>query len=100
MKIRGVNVWPAQFDAGVFSVLGVTDYRGVVTTDARGAEVLEIRLETSLDPDKTAASVAEAVRRVTGLTPKVRIEFAGTLAGEVPEGFVKVKRWADQRKVR
>jgi phenylacetate-CoA ligase len=100
MKVRGVNVWPAQFDAEVFSVRGVTDYRGVVTTDDRGAEVLEIRLETSLDPDKTAERVAEAVRRATGLTPKVRIEFTGTLAGEVPEGFVKVKRWADQRKVR
>ena len=100
MKVRGVNVWPAQFDAAVFSVRGVTDYRGVVSTDDRGAEVLEIRLETSLDPDKTGASVAEAVRRATGLTPTVRIELIGTLAGEVPEGFVKVKRWADERKVR
>ena len=100
MKVRGVNVWPAQFDAGVFSVGGVTDYRGAVTTDDRGAEILEIRLETSLDPYKTAASVAEAVRRATGLTPTVRVESTGTLAGEVPEGFVKIKRWEDQRKVR
>jgi hypothetical protein len=57
-------------------------------------------LETSLDPDKTGESVAEAVRRATGLTPVVRIETTGTLAEEVPEGFVKVKRWSDTRKVR
>lgn len=100
MKVRGVNVWPAQFDAAVFSVDGVTDYRGMVGTDDRGAEILSIRLETSLDPDKTSESVTEAVRRATGLTPVVRIETTGTLAEEVPEGFVKVKRWADTRKVR
>jgi phenylacetate-CoA ligase len=100
MKVRGVNVWPAQFDTAVFSVDGVTDYRGMVGTDDRGAEILAIRLETSLDPDTTGESVAEAVRRATGLTPVVRIETTGTLAEEVPEGFVKVKRWADTRKVR
>jgi len=99
MKIRGVNVWPAQFDAAVFSVEGVTDYRGVVATDDRGSEVLEIRLETSLDPDETVGRVADEVRRATGLAPRVRVETIGTLAKEVPEGFVKIKRWADRRKV-
>ncbi len=100
MKVRGVNVWPAQFDKAVFSVDGVTDYRGINGTDDRGAEILAIRLETSLDPDKTGEGVAEAVRRATGLTAVIRIEPPGTLAEEVPEGFVKVKRWTDKRKVR
>jgi phenylacetate-CoA ligase len=100
LKIRGVNVWPAHFDAAVFAVEGVTDYRGVVGTDALGGEVLEIRLETSVDSGVTAEDVAAAVRRATGLTATVRMEATGTLAKEVPEGFAKIKRWTDRREVR
>lgn len=99
MKIRGVNVWPAQFDEAVFAVEGVTDYRGIVGTDERGSEVLEIRLETWLDPGETGGRVADAVRRTTGLSPTVRVEKIGTLAREVPEGFVKIRRWTDRRRV-
>lgn len=100
MKIRGVNVWPAHFDSAVFAVEGVTDYRGMVGTDDLGSEVLEIRLETSVDPSATAENVAAAVSRATGLTATVRVETTGTLAKEVPEGFVKIKRWTDRRGVR
>jgi phenylacetate-CoA ligase len=100
MKIRGVNAWPTQFDNAIFAVAGVTDYRGTLRTDSSGSEVLEIRLETSLDPGETIARVTDEVRRATGLMPLVSIEANGTLAKEVPEGFVKVKRWTDRREVR
>ncbi len=100
MKIRGVNVWPAQFDAAVFGVEGVTDYRGVVGTDERGRETIEIHLETSGVAEDAASKVADAVRLVTGLSTKITVEQEGTLARLVPEGFVKVKRWRDERKVR
>jgi phenylacetate-CoA ligase len=100
LKIRGVNVWPGQFDLAVFGIEGVNDYRGVVGTDGDGSEVVEIRLETGLDARETGSRVVESVRRATGLAVKVSVEPPGTLAKEVPEGFVKIKRWRDERKVR
>jgi phenylacetate-CoA ligase len=100
MKIRGVNVWPAQFDRAIFGVAGVADYRGVVGTDPRGSETVEVRLEVLPGSGDTGGAVAEAVRRATGLTVRVTVEPPGTLSSQVPEGFVKIKRWRDERKVR
>jgi phenylacetate-CoA ligase len=98
MKIRGVNVWPAQFDAAVFAVEGITDYRGVVTTDQRNGEVITLRLETTLVGAEQ--QVINEVRRSTGLSAQVVVEPTGTLAREIPPGFVKVRRWQDIRKAR
>lgn len=99
MKIKGVNVWPASFDRAISSVSAVTDYRGRATTTPRGEERIEIRAEGVGDPSSLAASIAEAVQRITGLSAVITIEPTGTLAREVPEGFVKVKRFNDERKI-
>jgi phenylacetate-CoA ligase len=96
MKIRGVNVWPATFDQAVFSVESVTDYRGTVRIDDDGNERIEIRAEGGGDPGGLAEALSATIRRVTGLGAEVRIEPPGTLAREVPEGFVKVKRFQVQ----
>jgi phenylacetate-CoA ligase len=101
MKIRGVNVWPAQFDAAVFGVEGVVDYRGTVAIDGRGVEALRIRIEAGDEAgDGIARRVEEAVEQATGLTARIERELPGTMAREVPEGFVKMKRWQDERKGR
>lgn len=93
MKIRGVNVWPASFDRAVFAVETVSDYRGRVWVDDDGNERVEIRAEGEGDHDALAEAVSASVHRVAGLRVEVKIEPAGTLAREVPEGFVKIKRF-------
>jgi phenylacetate-CoA ligase len=101
MKVRGVNVWPATFDTAVFAVDGVADYRGRLLTDDRGVEVVEIRIETHLSASsRLAEEVATSVKRTIGLTSTVSLEPVGSLSRSVPEGFVKIKRWTDERSVR
>jgi len=92
MKIRGVNVWPASFDRAVFALGAVSDYRGTIWVDDEGSERIEIRAEGSGEPGALAEAVSASIHRVTGLRVDVKIEPSGTLAREVPEGFVKVKR--------
>jgi phenylacetate-CoA ligase len=100
LKIKGVNVWPATFDRAIFAVEGVTDYRGTVQTLADGGEQIAIRAEGSGDLPELAEAISASIRRLTGLSALVALEPAGTLAREVPEGFVKVKRIHDQREIR
>lgn len=99
MKIRGINLWPARFDEAVFGVPHASDYRGVVRLDDRGAEVIEVRVEGSGDPVDLQEAVTAAVRKETGLAARVSVVPVGTLAREVPEGFVKVKRFHDMREM-
>ncbi|MDH3463279.1 MAG: AMP-binding protein [Acidimicrobiia bacterium] len=101
MKVRGVNVWPATFDDAIFSVDGVTDYRGRVATDEAGAEVVEIWIETRSDSlSELSDEVRASVKRVTGLNSVVSLQPHDIFAGSIPEGFVKLKRWTDERGVR
>ncbi len=93
MKIRGVNVWPASFDQAVFAVETVSDYRGRVWVDEDGTERVAIRAEGAGEPETLAGALSASVHRVTGLHVEVMIEPSGTLAREVPEGFVKIKRF-------
>jgi phenylacetate-CoA ligase len=97
MKIRGVNVWPAAFDRAVFSVDAVTDYRGTVRIDHDGSERIEIRAEGNGESGELAEALSASIRRITGLGAEVRIVTPGTLAREVPEGFVKIKRFQIER---
>jgi phenylacetate-coenzyme A ligase PaaK-like adenylate-forming protein len=96
MKIRGVNVWPASFDRAVFAVGAVNDYRGRVWVDDDGSERVEIRAEGAGEPGALAEALSASVHRATGLRVEVEIEPSGTLAREVPEGFVKIKRFQVQ----
>ena len=96
MKIRGVNVWPASFDRAVFAVGAVNDYRGRVWVDDDGSERVEIRAEGAGEPGALAEALSASVHHATGLRVEVKIEPSGTLAREVPEGFVKIKRFQVQ----
>lgn len=98
MKIKGVNVWPATFDRAVFAVEGVGDYRGRVVTDDSGSEAIVLEVET--DADATLSAVVASVRNATGLGARATRVGPGTLARRVPEGFVKIKRWTDERSTR
>ncbi len=98
MKIRGVNIWPESFDDLIFGVPGVGDYRGVVTTAENGVEA--IRVEVECDPAdgvRIREEITTGVRRSLGLGVDVELCDVGELARRVPEGFVKVARWSDER---
>jgi len=101
MKIRGVNVWPASFDAAVFGVAGALDYRGAVSHGPDGRERVEVVVEPAADAgEPIEAALREAVRRRVGLDVDVRVVAPGALSRGVPEGFVKVSRWTDHRQRR
>lgn len=98
MKIRGVNIWPESFDPLVFGVSGVADYRGVVTVSDAGNEELIIEVECpAADAGRVRQEIAVGIRRSLGLGVTVEVHDPGALALRVPEGFVKVARWRDDR---
>jgi hypothetical protein len=73
-----VNVWPAAFDAAVFGVPGVLDYRGRVSRSGDGERV-ELRVECEpLTADALLDSVRDAVR---GLSVEVTRVAPGSSAG-------------------
>jgi phenylacetate-coenzyme A ligase PaaK-like adenylate-forming protein len=102
IKVRGVNVWPRSLDQTVFGVAGVHDYRGVIATDARAREVVELRVEvdSAAPADDVVRAIAAGVRRQVGLSVHVETIAPGRIAAETPEGFVKVARWRDLRRSR
>ena len=97
LKIKGINVWPAQFDAAIFGVVGVTNYRGTVELE-NGRESVRVRVECP--PTHSEAILLEiqtAVRESIGLRIDIQSLKPGQLSHEIPEGFVKVPRWIDNR---
>jgi len=98
MKIKGMNVWPAQFDAAIFGVPGVMNYRGTVEV-MNGRESVRVRVECP--PNRSEAvllEVQEAISGSIGLRAEVQPLKPGELSLEIPEGFVKVPRWIDKRR--
>lgn len=99
LKIKGVNTWPAQFDAAVFAIEGVADYRGVVGLQPDGNEYVEVTVECRPEVSEVLRPrVAESIRRIAGVGARVVTVDPGDLARSVPEGFVKVPRWRDLRR--
>jgi phenylacetate-CoA ligase len=97
MKIKGVNVWPAAFDAAIFGVPGVLNYQGQVTRRSDGAEEVEIVVEMDADHGSVVGHIARAVRQSLGLNVEIQVVAPGELTRRVPEGFVKLPRWRDLR---
>lgn len=97
LKIRGVNVWPAALDRAVFSVPGVVDHRGRVAVDERGRELLELTVEPEPDASGVGDAVARELHRAVGLHAAVMVASPGAITRSVPEGFVKISRWRDDR---
>lgn len=98
MKIKGMNVWPTQFDAAIFGVPGVMNYRGTVEV-VNGRESVRVRVECP--PNRSEAvllEVREAISGSIGLRAEVQPLKPGELSLEIPEGFVKVSRWTDNRR--
>lgn len=97
LKIRGVNVWPAALDRAVFSVAGVVDYRGRVAVDRTGRETVEVTVECDVGGGDVADAVRRKVHETVGLHTTVTIVGPGAISRSIPEGFVKIARWKDDR---
>jgi len=98
IKIKGVNVWPAAFDAAIFGVPGVLNYQGKVMRRADGSETVEVTIECAPNSaTQVADHVVETVRKDLGLGVLVEVVPPGEISRRVPEGFVKVPRWRDLR---
>ncbi len=98
LKIKGMNVWPAQFDAAIFGVPGVMNYRGSVEV-TNGQESVRVRVECPPNRSKAVPlEVREAISGSIGLRAEVQPLSPGELSLEIPEGFVKVPRWTDNRR--
>ena len=99
LKIKGVNVWPAAFDTAIFGVPGVLNYQGQVTRRSDGSEAVEVVVECTSDHDRVARQIADAVRNDLGLGIDVQLVPPGDITRRVPEGFVKLPRWRDLRRI-
>jgi phenylacetate-CoA ligase len=97
LKIRGVNVWPAQLDRAVFSVPGVVEVRGEISVDASGREKVLVLVECRSGAAHVEREVAAAVRAAVGISVAVSVVEPGALTASAPEDFSKVSRWRDLR---
>jgi phenylacetate-CoA ligase len=98
MKVRGINVWPSAIDRAIFSVPGVVDYRGRITVDASGREIVEVTVESAADEKDLLTEVTRRIHEAIGLQASVVKVDPGVITGREPEGFVKVSRWRDDRR--
>jgi len=98
IKIRGANVWTAAFDATIFALAGVLDYRGQVARRADGVETVELIIECAPENARQLADLLVArVREELGLGVSVEAVAPGELTRGMPEAFAKMRRWRDLR---
>jgi phenylacetate-CoA ligase len=101
LKIKGVNVWPSTIDEIVLAFPAVADYRGVVYSDPRRGDCMEIRLFFREDAGETGEARTALMERVrtevkhrTLVTPVI-VESDEQL---IPTSDLKPRRWTDQRR--
>ena len=96
-KIHGVNMFPSQIESILGMVDGVgSEYRIILGKDVETRrDVLHVTAETEgrVDFAETARRISKLVKSKFGVTPKVAIVPAGTLA----RSEKKTKRVEDQR---
>jgi phenylacetate-CoA ligase len=90
-KVKGINVFPQAVDDLVFSFPGVEEYRVVLTSDDRLADVATVRLMVSGSADGLAGELASALHR------RIGIHFAVELVEELERSEYKARRWHDER---
>jgi phenylacetate-CoA ligase len=90
VKVRGVQVYPAQIDTALSRLEGVgTEYQVRITRED-GRERLLVRVETE---GAGAEEIAEQLRRALGVRPEVEAVPLGTL----PRSERKTRRVFDER---
>jgi phenylacetate-CoA ligase len=93
INLRGIKMYPTQIEQAVRAVKGIGDeYEVVISTDAAGLDVMNIRVE-HCDPD-VAGRVASEVRARCEVRVTVEVLPPDTL----PKTELKAKRVSDQRR--
>lgn len=98
VKIRGVQVMPAQIDTALATVEGVGGEYQIHLSRHEGRDVFLVRVEATVDrqPDAALADgVGRAVREATGLRADVEVLAHGSL----PRSEKKTRRVFDTRDV-
>jgi phenylacetate-CoA ligase len=91
-KVRGVNINHADLEDALFRDPQVVDFRAEVTNEGDN-DVLHLLVELRGE-DKTP--VADAIRKIFQITPRVSLLPRGTIAREF-EAAVKAPRFIDKR---
>ena len=89
VTIRGVNIYPSTLENIIRSIIGLCEFRIIVSTFA---EMDEIGIEIEGD-QTTAQAVAQSISDEIGIRAKVRSIEKGTL----PRWESKAQRFSDQR---
>ncbi len=97
-KIKGVNINHTDFEDFIFANPAISDFQGVLSTDASGAEAFQVRIELARGVD-TAATVSDLqgeIKRVFEVRTDIEVLETGTLA-KAFEGALKAVRFVDER---
>ena len=97
-KIRGVNINHAEFEDFIFSIPPVNDFQALLVTDENDLETLNVRIEVRRGEDNAAIAgdLAERVKSVFEVSPRIEVLEIGTLA-RLFESSIKAPRFVDQR---
>ena len=95
MKIKGVNVFPAQIEEVLHQFPEVSSEYQIRISHLDGKDTMRIYVETTGDVEflKLAESIAKKVKSVIGFTPLVKVVEIGVL----PRSEKKTKRVIDER---
>ena len=82
----------------MFSVAGVGDFQGVLSTGDSGLEILTVRTEArrGQDPGLLERELVAGIRHSFEITPQIEILETGTLARAF-ENTIKASRFVDER---
>ena len=95
MKIKGVNVFPAQIEEVLHQFPEVSSEYQIRISHLDGKDTMRLYVETTGDVEflKLAESIAKKVKSVIGFTPLVKVVEIGVL----PRSEKKTKRVIDER---
>jgi phenylacetate-CoA ligase len=99
LKIKGVNIWPAEVDDVVFSYPHAAEYQGEVFIGARGRDEAKIKVAFAPDEQDPAARAEELSRKLRSAL-EVRFDVVPVAPGELPvfaTSDKKARRWTDRR---
>jgi phenylacetate-CoA ligase len=91
-KVKGINIYPQAVDDLVFSFAEVDEYRVILSSDERLADVAAVKVMT-----KTPPPVGFADELERGLHRRIGIHFAVSLVDHLPRSEYKARRWLDER---
>ena len=104
LKVKGQNVWPAQFDSVIFANDGVDEYQARVFIGDQGRDEIEIRIAfgpslAHYSPQQKAAvlkQISDQIKEHTYLTATL-VETAPDDLPHYVGSEGKPRRWKDER---